>query len=146
MTSEVSAPSRGSDTRSESAAGKPDTLGSDVSVEPEVGYVRDDAAALRYALRGIPAPLAGRQTLTLAEQRAHNTTLRELLTLAHEQLQRNHAQMVLMDGENRRLRELAFRKTNKAARKEVTGMARHMTGDENLRELERADWETKMLA
>jgi hypothetical protein len=52
--------------------------------------------------------------------------------------------MVLMDGENERLRQLAFAKQKKRKKTQTTSHPRHMTGAENLEELAWADWDAAM--
>ena len=54
--------------------------------------------------------------------------------------------MILMDGEAERLRQLAFGKQKKRKKQQTSSHPRHMTGDENLEVLARADWETGMKA
>ena len=93
---------------------------------------------MRHLLIGIPPMLpqgASRQALLnqLSEFRA-------IAMAACEQVQKDHAQMVLMDGENERLRQLAFAKQKKKKKTQTTSHPRHMTGAENLEELARADW------
>jgi len=61
--------------------------------------------------------------------------LRELLQAAAVQLQKDFAQMKLMDAENERLRKRAFAKKTRK-RIEGSGHARHMTAEENLTALE----------
>jgi uncharacterized protein (UPF0371 family) len=54
--------------------------------------------------------------------------------------------MVLMDGENERLRQLAFGKQKKRKKQQTSSHPRHMTGAENLEALARADWNAAMKA
>ena len=71
--------------------------------------------------------------------------LHAIAMAACEQVQRDYAQMVLMDGENERLRQIAFAKQTKQRKKKQTSShPRHMTGEENLEVLARADWNMAM--
>jgi hypothetical protein len=97
---------------------------------------------MRHLLIGIPPLLpqgASRQALLnkLSEFRA-------IAIAACEQVQKDHAQMVLMDGENERLRQLVFAKQKKRKKTQTSSHPRHMTGAENLEELARADWDSAM--
>ena len=55
-------------------------------------------------------------------------------------MQKDFALKKLMDRENERLREQLHKKKTKPNKKERTGFARHMTSEENLEELIKAEW------
>jgi len=79
-------------------------------------------------------PLASRVALC-----AQNSQLRQLIANAAAQMERDYAQMRLMDQENERLCQIAFTKQQaKAAKKETTTHARILTNEENTALLERA--------
>ncbi len=98
--------------------------------------------AMGYILRGLPSPLSGQASCQ--DINAQNAELHALLDVACKQLARDYAQMVLMDGENARLRQQAFAKGNKVKKKETSGHPRHMTSVENLDLLACLDWEGRM--
>ncbi|KAJ7631831.1 hypothetical protein B0H17DRAFT_1108410 [Mycena rosella] len=78
----------------------------------------------------LPSPLKGVSSRkALAEE---NERLRYIASLAGIKLEKNHAQMVLMDRENERLRKQVFAKKEKAKTKRsyTTGHARLLTGAE----------------
>jgi hypothetical protein len=58
--------------------------------------------------------------------------LQALLDQVREQVEADHAQKLLMDKENARLRGLLFQKSERQGRTKATGAARHMTADKNL--------------
>lgn len=104
----------------------------------------DPSGTSRHVFRSMPASLA--PDATVSEFRDENHALRDLLGASRLYLLANHATMVLMEKENARLRERVFAKTRKPSKKETTAYARHMTADENMVLLERADWELRMKA
>jgi hypothetical protein len=88
------------------------------------------AALYRIAL---PSPLKGASSRkALAEE---NARLRYIAGLAGLELEKNHAQMVLMDRENKRLRKQLFAKKTKKKRTYMTNQARLLTGEEMLASL-----------
>ena len=97
---------------------------------------------MRHLLIGIPPQLpqgASRQALI-----NQLSDIRAIAMAACEQVQRDYAQMVLMDGENERLRQIAFAKQTKRKKKQTSAHPRHMTGAENLEALAQADWNVAM--
>lgn len=80
-------------------------------------------------------PLAGRTALT-----AQNEVLRYLLDQACYQMQKDYALKKLMDKENERLRKQLYNKKNTPKKKERTGLARHMTDEDNIIELLKDEW------
>lgn len=75
---------------------------------------------------------------------AQNIELRELLEKARFQMQRDYALKKLMDKENQRLRQRLFDKSNKPQKKQRSGLARHMTAEENLDDLAYEEWKSAM--
>ena len=97
---------------------------------------------MRHLLIGIPPLLpSGASRQALFNQLSD---LRAIAMAACEQVQRDYAQMVLMDGENERLRQIAFTKQTKRKKKQTSSHPRHMTGAENLEALAQADWDAAM--
>ena len=80
----------------------------------------------------LPSPVKGAASQQVLA--AKEAQLRDIAIAAGIELECNHAQMVLMDRENQRLRHKAFAKKKKK-RTYTTGKARHMTGEEMLEEL-----------
>ncbi|KDQ53045.1 hypothetical protein JAAARDRAFT_39758, partial [Jaapia argillacea MUCL 33604] len=74
-----------------------------------------------------------------------NVDLQALLLECSEQSQRYYAQLKLMESENERLQKRAFRRKKKKRILDTTH-AHHMTSDENLDALVRAEWESLMKA
>ncbi|KAF5327341.1 hypothetical protein D9619_003974 [Psilocybe cf. subviscida] len=105
-------------------------------VAARVAAVDSRTVLLRYAIR-VPDPLA--HTATCSALWAQNNQLRQLIAAASLQLERDHAQMVLMDCENGCLRKIAYAKEEKPVRKEATGHSRILMADMNRELLERAD-------
>ncbi|GJE90483.1 DDE-domain-containing protein [Phanerochaete sordida] len=71
----------------------------------------------------------------------HCDQLRSLLAVAETQLIKDHAQLQLMEIENGRLRAIAFQKLQKKTRKkELRSGARHLTHEDNLRELAKEEF------
>lgn len=70
---------------------------------------------------------------------AQNIQLRQIIASAAVQLEKDYAQMVLMDRENGELRQIAFEKKAKPSKKYETGHARILTSEENTLLLEKAD-------
>ena len=99
---------------------------------------------LRRLIIGIPPSLPHNSSRQALHHQLNE--LRAIATAACEQVQKDYAQMILMDDENERLRQLAFRKQKKRKKQQTSSHPRHMTGDENLEALARADWETGMKA
>jgi DDE superfamily endonuclease len=107
----------------------------DITVEPE--------PTRRYAIQ-LPPPLpnsALRQAL-----QSENMMLRDIIEKAGAVLERDYAQMKLMDLENERLRQKAFSKDKQKAanKKQNSGQARHMTAPEMMDLLARQTWESAM--
>ncbi|PSR73939.1 hypothetical protein PHLCEN_2v10246 [Hermanssonia centrifuga] len=98
-------------------------------------------AAPQYHIAVPPSlpPVASRQAL-----QAQNAELRALVELAAAQIVRDHAQMVLMDLENGSLCQQAFAKEKKRQARFNTTHARHLTAEENIDALARAEWEGRM--
>jgi DDE superfamily endonuclease len=94
----------------------------------------------------IPVPDPLHHTASRKDLRNENAELRNLLNAAGIQLERDFAQLKLMDGENERLRKVAFAKEEKRMRKKelTTVHPRHMTGTEMLHILAQNDWKKKM--
>ncbi|KAF8993040.1 hypothetical protein BDZ89DRAFT_1185838, partial [Hymenopellis radicata] len=115
---------------------------STASPTPSAASTVASSTALTHVIRGLSDLLganASRRQLA-----ADNKVLRGLLEEANRQLLQDHAQMILMDLENRRLRSLAFAKKNKPMKKETNAYARHLTAEENLQILSEADVKAKM--
>jgi DDE superfamily endonuclease len=96
----------------------------------------------QYVLIDLPPPLpfyASREAL-----RKQNEALHKVALSATQQIERNHAQMVLMKSDNENLRKQLFSKSQKRKKKEVTGLARHMTAQEALDELAHEVWVSGM--
>lgn len=100
-------------------------------------------AVVRYRLVNVPAQLP--QDATQDQLERQNAELWEWVWSAKAHLERNYAQMVLMDKENQRLRLRAF---GQAKRKATRGSshARHMTSSEMLDELAFEDFEKNLKA
>jgi hypothetical protein len=83
----------------------------------------------------IPVPDPLHHTASRKDLRNENAELRSLLNAAGIQLEKDFAQLKLMDGENERLRKVAFAKEEKRTRKKelTTVHPRHMTDTEMLR-------------
>lgn len=94
----------------------------------------------------IPVPDPLHHTASRKDLRNENTELRNLLNAAGIQLEKDFAQLKLMDGENERLRKVAFAKEEKRMRKKelTTVHPRHMTDTEMLEKLAQGDWKKKM--
>jgi hypothetical protein len=93
------------------------------------------------ALVGTPTPIRGWASRDqLLEE---NVQLRAVLGQARHQIDADHAQKMLMDGENTRLRRIAYSKTiGKRSKKELpSGGPRHMTAGSTLDLLARKDLE-----
>jgi hypothetical protein len=88
------------------------------------------ASQFRPGFVGQPAPMGGWPSRDRLQ--SHCDALQALLDRAREQVEADHAQKLLMDRENARLRSLLFQKSGRRGRTEVAGAARHMTADENL--------------
>ncbi|KAF7335145.1 DDE-domain-containing protein [Mycena venus] len=91
-----------------------------------------DAFRAAYAV-AMPSPV--RKTASRSALAAENEQLRSLLKVAGYDLDQNYAQMVLMEHENKNLRQQLFAKKNKAKRAYTTGKARLMTSSEMQEEL-----------
>jgi hypothetical protein len=102
----------------------------------------DDEGDLPRLSLKIPKPLRG--TTSRQELRDQNKELFQLLKLAEEQIQRDHAQKRLMDCENEKLRQQLHWKEKKKEDKRTTAEARHMTSDESLDEGAKAQWRTNI--
>ncbi|KAJ7876711.1 hypothetical protein B0H14DRAFT_3787481 [Mycena olivaceomarginata] len=85
--------------------------------------------ALRAAYTiAMPSPL--RKTASKKAVEAENEELRNLLKVAGVELERNHAQMALMQRENANIRQQLHAKKTKRKRAYMTGKARLMTSEE----------------
>jgi hypothetical protein len=96
----------------------------------------------RYVLVDLPSPLpfyASREAL-----RKQNEALHKVALAAARQIECDHAQMVLMKSDNENLRKQLFSKNQKRKKKEVTGLARHMTAQAALDELAHEVWVSGM--
>jgi hypothetical protein len=117
------------------------TVLSSASAQMPVSATSVGSSASQFApgFVGAPTPLAGwpsRDRLL-----SHVDALQALLDQAREQVESDHAQKILMDKENGRLRGLLFQKSERQGRTEAAGTARHMTAEENLDLLARKDAE-----
>jgi hypothetical protein len=101
-----------------------------------------DALRAAYAI-AMPSPV--RKTASRAALAAENNPLRAFLKAAGIELDKNYAQMVLMDRENSNLRQQVFAKKNKPKRTYTTGKARLMTSTE-MQEALLKDWQKKQMA
>lgn len=73
----------------------------------------------------------------------HCDQLRALLVQAGDQILKDHAHLQLMEIENGRLRNIAFHKEKKKSRKKEfapNGHSRHLTSEENLRDLAKREF------
>ena len=98
--------------------------------------------AVQHLLVGLPPSLpfsAPRDALC-----KQNGQYRDIAIACMNQVQRNHAQIVLMDLEIKKLRKTLFSKQNKKSWKETTSHPWHMTGEESLDTLARVEWEDKI--
>ncbi|KAJ3551385.1 hypothetical protein NM688_g4733 [Phlebia brevispora] len=98
-------------------------------------HIPSHSSTSQYHIPVPPTPphWASRNTL-----RDDNKGLRTLLKAATAQMTKDYAQMQLMDLENGQLRQRAFGQEKRKSKKTSTH-ARHMTGEETLMELARAD-------
>ena len=90
-------------------------------------------------------------TLPIAMLMAHGTTLKDvqqqnetLITILKalcQQVQADYAQKHLMDLENEKLRQKLFSKSKKKKDKRITSDAQHMTSNEVLDTLAKAEWD-----
>jgi hypothetical protein len=101
-----------------------------------------DEPVQRYHIE-VPEPL--RHTASRVELRNEIRMLREIIARAGIALEKDYAQMKLMDLENEKLRKRAFaREARKKVTSLTTGQARHMTANDTLEILARQDWEKAM--
>ncbi|KAJ7191437.1 hypothetical protein GGX14DRAFT_407231 [Mycena pura] len=100
-------------------------------------------AALRacYTI-AVPSPLRG--TASRQALKGENDELRRILKAAGVELEKNHAQMILMNNENGRLRQQLHAKKKKPKRSYTTGEARLMTSDEMMEALLRDEQKKEM--
>ncbi|KAF8989717.1 hypothetical protein BDQ17DRAFT_1333910 [Cyathus striatus] len=97
--------------------------------------------APQYILVGLPPPTpfhASRDAL-----RQENANLRKLLEATTTQIQRDYAQKQLMDAENARLRSRLYGKETKRKWIEGSGHPRHLTSEESLEALAKAEWQQR---
>jgi len=87
----------------------------------------DEVVQALYKI-ALPSPL--RKTASRKALAAENEQLRAIARAAGVELEKNFTQMVLMVGENGRLRKQLYAKKNKPKRAYTTGHARLMTGDQ----------------
>lgn len=97
----------------------------------------------RFEITGLPAPLP--HTASRNDLRAENARLRDIINTAKAALEKDVAQMHLMDIENGRLQIQLFNKAKKPSKK-LSSHSRHLTAEENLDLLARAQWEQSMKA
>jgi hypothetical protein len=108
--------------------------------EPNAAGLEPCQPTQRYHIE-VPPPLpynASRRAL-----RDENQMLRAIIVEVGRVLERDYAQMKLMDIENESLRKKAFAK-EKRKRKLTSGQARHMTSNEMIELLARQTWESAM--
>jgi hypothetical protein len=117
---------------------------SDSSLDPGPSMVLAPAPVPKFAkgLVGLPPPISGWKSREKLMER--ELQLDAVAKQAQAQIKADHAQKILMEGENARLRVALFQKAGKRQKREVTGLARHMTADENMVLLARADFKAKM--
>ncbi|CAK5276874.1 unnamed protein product [Mycena citricolor] len=87
---------------------------------------------------GMPSPVKGPTSRTVLH--LENTKLRSILKAANIQLQQDQAQRMLLELENKKLRELSFAKKNRGKHKYITGGVRLLTPEETLREEIKQEW------
>ncbi|CAK5265843.1 unnamed protein product [Mycena citricolor] len=112
---------------------------SDTVADPPVTNER----SARYKI-GLPSPLPANASRDQWKER--NEELRGLLEQAGHELEKNHAQLILMQSENERVRQQLFNKKSKPKRAYNTGASRLMTGDEMTAALLLDEQKKKMLA
>ncbi|KAF7344314.1 DDE-domain-containing protein [Mycena sanguinolenta] len=95
-------------------------------------HARNEVYEALYKI-AVPSPLRGRPSIKAMA--AENAQLRSIAQAAGVELERNHAQMILMDQENARLRKQLHAKKHKRKATYNTGYARLMTGAEIQAEL-----------
>jgi hypothetical protein len=115
------------------------------STPPRIANPAGRAEVVQALYRiAVPSPL--RKTASRRALEEENSQLRRIALEAGIELERDHAQMILMDAENGRLRQKLHAKKNKPKRAYTTGHARLMTGDEMLAELLRDSQKKQMAA
>ena len=102
------------------------------------------AAPARYLLVGLPPPLP--HTASHQALRAQVADLRMIADALCIQVEKDYVQMQLMDGENEKLRKLAFTKEKKktTSKKASSSHPQHMTDSEALDALHRVEVELLM--
>lgn len=116
-------------------------LASTTTTSSDTNTSTSSGSTSRYRISGLPPPLP--HTASRKSLYHENLRLRAIIEDARAQLEHDHAQMVLMDSENTRLRARAFAKAkDKPVR--GSGHARYMTAEENLAALARSEWESAM--
>jgi len=139
-------PSSGTDSSNDASSGKSsgDSTSPLVSVAPvepalhsELAAARRTSDALQLAISDLPAPL--HPHATRRDILAQNATLRVLLQRSLEQHQRDHALKILMDEENGILRAQLNRRKKKAINKFNLNV-RHLTADDAIDQIARAEW------
>ncbi|KAJ3484616.1 hypothetical protein NLI96_g5517 [Meripilus lineatus] len=83
----------------------------------------------QFQITGLPPRLL--PTASRRDLRTENAQLRELLSKAGIELEKNYAQMRLMDMENGNLRQQLYNKPKKPSKK-TSSHSRHLTNEENL--------------
>jgi hypothetical protein len=131
----------------------PSSLSLDLDVDPNgadttppaadgAGAAEEPKTTQRYHIEVPPPVLHSASRRALREE---NAMLRDIITRVAMVLEQDYAQMKLMDLENERLRQKAFGKDQRKARKKLaSGQARHMTAPEMMDLLARQTWETVM--